>query len=589
MSKNRNPSALYTRRILPSLPEKLEIILKLILNMVLDMVKCNSGHIRLLEGDRLVLKASKGKFTQWIPRERKLGAGHLASQVVKSGKHKVIPDVMADPNFKKVCNVNRRTEYGRYLGTIKSEVVIPLKTEKGTCGVFYVHKPVVSGFSKSDVEFLRGLSSIAAIAIENTQLHEAEKAALHDIDNAFLGEFDDQKVFDLVVEHGLTIVGCKSCHLRVLDEENKQLVLKARSGPHTHSIPKNKTLQEGYLAAKVVKSKKYKVIKNVAKDPNFKRVLRESKGSYRKYLETIGSEVVIPLQIGNEVLGVFYAHKPEIDAFSDDDVQLLLDLARRISTAISYTKLIKEMRLQHAQRLELERVFGLGLLASAVEHSVRNALNSISVSQMEAKNILINILSEPNTKKTQKVIEMIDADLSRIEQEAEYMEKFREFVQGLSERAKKSIVDINSEIEETLVFVNHEFRSRGIKLNLILDKNIPKVLCASVDLKLICLNIIENAISALKEQVSKPQIHIETSFRNDLNTVEIRFTNNGPPIPKENIQRIFDPFFTTKDRGTGLGLAITKQNVRRNGGVIDVESNNTATTFIVRLPSCSKG
>lgn len=591
--KRKRGGLLSAGRTLPSLPEKLEIILELILDMVLDMVKCNSGHIRLLENDQLVLKAARGKYTRSIPVERSLGVGHLASQVVESGEHKVIQDVSAEANFIRVCRENVETEYGKYLDTIKSEVVIPLKTERGTCGVFYVHKPRVYGFSNSDVELLRGLSSIAAIAIENTQLHEAEKDALHDIDNAFLREFDDQKVFDLVVEHGLTLVGCESCHLRVLDEENKKLVLRAKSGPHTHSIPKEKTLEEGYLATKVVKSKKYKVIKDVADDPNFQKVLHKSKGSYRKYLETISSEVVIPLQIGNQVLGVFYAHKPEIDAFLDDDVQLLLDLARRISTAMSYTKLIKEIKLENAQRLELERVFGLGLLASAVEHSVRNALNTIGLSQREARDTLEDIKNRCNATgkgEIRKVIGIIDATLKRIDQEAEYMEKFRHFVQGLSKRTRRSKVDINSEIEDFLVFINHELRSRGIKPELATSPNIPKVLCSSVDLKIICLNIIENAISALKakEQVNK-RLRIEATFRRSQRMVEIRFTNNGPAIPRDKIQRIFEPFFSTKSRGTGLGLAITKQNVLRNDGTIDVESSRKATTFIVRLPVAKKG
>lgn len=44
-------------------------------------------------------------------------------------------------------------------------------------------------------------------------------------------------------------------------------------------------------------------------------------------------------------------------------------------------------------------------------------------------------------------------------------------------------------------------------------------------------------------------------------TVQIRVSDTGKGIPKNQFQKIFEPGFTTKKRGWGLGLSLTKRIV----------------------------
>jgi len=68
--------------------------------------------------------------------------------------------------------------------------------------------------------------------------------------------------------------------------------------------------------------------------------------------------------------------------------------------------------------------------------------------------------------------------------------------------------------------------------------------------------------------------------------VEVRVTDDGCGIPKEQIPKLFEPFNTTKgQKGTGLGLAVTWGIVDNHNGTITVESEPGAgTTFIIRIP-----
>ncbi|MGD8762555.1 MAG: HAMP domain-containing sensor histidine kinase, partial [Desulfobacteraceae bacterium] len=79
----------------------------------------------------------------------------------------------------------------------------------------------------------------------------------------------------------------------------------------------------------------------------------------------------------------------------------------------------------------------------------------------------------------------------------------------------------------------------------------------------------------------------ETESQGHPSMLKIRFIDNGPGIPEEDIGNIFDPFFTTKEpgKGTGLGLSVSFMIVEGLGGKMSVNSEiGKGTTMIINLP-----
>lgn len=68
--------------------------------------------------------------------------------------------------------------------------------------------------------------------------------------------------------------------------------------------------------------------------------------------------------------------------------------------------------------------------------------------------------------------------------------------------------------------------------------------------------------------------------------IEVRISDTGVGISKEDLPRIFEPFYSTKgQKGTGLGLAVIWGIIDNHNGTINVDSEEgKGTTFIVRLP-----
>ena len=102
------------------------------------------------------------------------------------------------------------------------------------------------------------------------------------------------------------------------------------------------------------------------------------------------------------------------------------------------------------------------------------------------------------------------------------------------------------------------------------------------------VNILLNAAQAIKSQKQEGLGTIKISAIKINPDIMIRFEDDGPGIPKENLSKIFEPFFTTKEigQGTGLGLSISYDIiVNKHNGSIEVQSEpGKGATFIVILP-----
>jgi two-component system cell cycle sensor histidine kinase/response regulator CckA len=127
------------------------------------------------------------------------------------------------------------------------------------------------------------------------------------------------------------------------------------------------------------------------------------------------------------------------------------------------------------------------------------------------------------------------------------------------------------------------------------------VLADSTQIHQILINLCTNADHAMPDggilEISIGNVELDevnVSQHPDLNPgrfVNLKVSDTGHGIPKEEIDRIFDPYFTTKKfgKGTGMGLSVVHGIVKSHGGVISVDSElGQGTTFSILLPAIEK-
>nr|MBC8246345.1 hypothetical protein [Deltaproteobacteria bacterium] len=166
-------------------------------------------------------------------------------------------------------------------------------------------------------------------------------------------------------------------------------------------------------------------------------------------------------------------------------------------------------------------------------------------------------------------------------------------------------VDVNEMIDDAFLMMNEQLKGEDIVVERHLSNQLPKVQGSVHQLEQVFVNLITNAMDAIRdkrgngdpilelspEQTSSKKngkVEIKTSLSDDAEGfVEILVCDNGCGIPEDIAARVFDPFYTTKDvgKGTGLGLSISYGIIKDHKGTIEVtQTGPEGSTFLTRLP-----
>lgn len=149
-----------------------------------------------------------------------------------------------------------------------------------------------------------------------------------------------------------------------------------------------------------------------------------------------------------------------------------------------------------------------------------------------------------------------------------------------SDQEQYTCTDLHEDMDTTLMILKNRLK-QGVTVIKEFDV-IPKVECIAERLNQVWLNMINNAIEAMK---GKGTIIIRIKPYGDEH-VCIEFEDNGPGIPSDVLPRIFEAYYTTKPKGegTGLGLYISHDIITHHGGSIDIETSEKGTLFRIVIP-----
>jgi len=216
-----------------------------------------------------------------------------------------------------------------------------------------------------------------------------------------------------------------------------------------------------------------------------------------------------------------------------------------------------------------------------VSHELRSPLSSIRQQVSIITEGLVGEISEKQEKILNRVLQRIDGhlamisnllDLSRIEA-------------GQIVQQKERIV-IPKIIEEVVELMSPEAEKKGLTFKVTLDSQIFPIHADYQSMETVLNNLVSNAIKYNREKGA-----VSITAQNSGDFVEIKVSDNGVGIEKENLPQIFDKFYrirteqTRKVVGSGLGLPLVKDIVEAHLGTITVESKpEQGTTFTVLLP-----
>jgi len=249
---------------------------------------------------------------------------------------------------------------------------------------------------------------------------------------------------------------------------------------------------------------------------------------------------------------------------------------------LSWQKQILELKRDKAtvreSLIRSQKLAVIGTLASGIAHEINNPL---AVIDQEAQ-WLESLLARFPEKIDEEVRRELKESLSVIQNHVKRCAEVTHRVLQMARRDQPLLqqVELNRLVDDVVRTVERVVGNKKITFVRNFDLSLYPVKTDPPLIRLILVNLLNNAIHAVGDG---GEIVIATG-QNSRGAVFFSVSDNGPGIPKENLERIFEPLFTTKDEGTGIGLALCQVLAERLGGTIEVESTpGRGTTFTVWL------
>jgi PAS domain S-box-containing protein len=235
----------------------------------------------------------------------------------------------------------------------------------------------------------------------------------------------------------------------------------------------------------------------------------------------------------------------------------------------------EKLRQLEADLAHVNRVSTLGEMSASLAHEIKQPIAAAITS---ANSCLEWLAHEPPD------LDRARAAAARIDKYGNHAAEIIDRIRSLYKKSppQRELVDMNGIIQEMLTLLKGEATRYPIAIRTELTTDLPKIMVDRVQLQQVFMNLMLNAIEAMKDSGG------ELTVKSELQDGQLQFSvcDTGVGLPQEKMDEIFSAFFTTKPQGSGMGLAISSSIVESHGGQLWATANSGGgATFHFTLPT----
>lgn len=358
----------------------LSVILRTIVEAIVGFFEHCRAAIYFVEGDELVCRAIAGGDDKLdrLP----LTAG-IMGQVARTGQYVWLEDVNSDPRFVRTAS------------DIISEICVPLFDQGQVMGVLKVETSDGVTLSQADLSLTLALSEHVNVAIGRARLHAAmrdsemqyRRQAVHlqiaaEIARSITSLLDLEQILARVTDLIWERFAYYHVNICLVNETREWVVLRAASGEGAQSLRQKQAwlaLTDRSLITHTVNTGQANVAQDVLTEPLYRP---------HPLLPDVRAEAVLPLRVGEAVLGVLDVESAERNTFTPDIISILSIIADQTAIAIETARLFAATQQQaqeiaalyHASAQLLNPGVGVNGVAEQIARAVTQEFATVNCS-----------------------------------------------------------------------------------------------------------------------------------------------------------------------------------------------------------------
>ena len=299
-------------------------LLEGVLDVVEKVFERETAAVLLRDGERLRIVCARGYAPDVVASyDSPVGEG-VAGTVAASGEPRLVADVTAEPDY--VAGVDDAV----------SEMAVPLTVDGEVIGVLDVESRE-GAFSEEDMALLEAFGEQAAWALRHGRaLADAQERArrlelLNLAARALNSVHDPDELLDRIMELAGEALGFANVALLLADPGDALLEVRRTLRPDD-TVGK-KIPVEGSITGAVYTSGLAEIVDDVTADERY----------LPGGLEGARTEMVAPLRLNGDIIGVLDAESTEVAAFTPLDLEVFSAFAAQVATALRNAEQMREL------------------------------------------------------------------------------------------------------------------------------------------------------------------------------------------------------------------------------------------------------
>lgn len=311
----------------------LDGVLKEIVVRATQSMKCKAASIRLLDEstNQVVFKTSYGlsqKYLDKIPPTLDLSP---VDRLVMEGNNVVIVDDMqTDPD---IIQQNEAREED-----LHSMLCAPMTVNDKSIGILKVYYGVPTSFTREEINFLKSLAEVSAIAIMNASLY-GKLHSLYQVTSSLSSTLETKRLIDLITIHAADYMQAAGAQILMWDKEYEKFTTQAAYHLGEDFISSLNLDMNSWSARETMEGHTI-IVGNLAEDDRLD--IREN-----AMKAGINSLVSIPLKLVGRVMGILQVYCRRPRSFTAEEIEFLTALANHGAVALENAQMHEHFKSEY--------------------------------------------------------------------------------------------------------------------------------------------------------------------------------------------------------------------------------------------------